>query len=417
MPRFDDFFARATWRGADELRQHLHLGEFDFRSAAGFSHEDARAFYLYTALDEVQKASVAIRQWSEFLGGAEEVDESEQLNRVLLEAVLDEQDFRHRRLLEVLIELICFRTTNEQKYYSHYMLLQNFQRESSVVEDYRTFYGFSSARLQAQAEMTWKWIDSLESSTFEISRCWYSRHRKRLPRTARPGEIFSSARSRLREALSQASEHEKMVLGFSYYEYSRASVGVHFQASHQRLGEKSTESVKGISMLGVLALNCLAAAQKLIGVVPDGLNRDMTDSLQGKEVVQIFESTVGNRGEAGDFVLAYNEYLAEILEAKTNEFGYQSYRVKILDDQPPWSLTEDWLPPQEVLRLDEVNQLVQATRGKMIEEKVTDEGSIEAAVRQSTLHIWKHGFREAVLSRLRGGGGRGETPPPEEPRG
>lgn len=403
-----EFFAVATSQVPHDLRPLLNIDESSFRLVAGFSHEDARAFYLYAVLDEVQKVSVAIRQWSEFLGDQESrknFDTTSHLNRTILESVLDEQDFRRRRLLEVLIDLICFRATNEQGYYRHLMLLEDLRHDLSGDIDFRDFYGISNRRIQGQPQYILAWIRNLEQSSIDVTKCWYRKNRAQLEAQPNPGRLLSSVRSRLQTALTEASAHEKLVLGLSYFAYSKASSGVHFQTAGQRLHIRLEEAEKGISMIGVLALNCLVSVQKLLSLTPEGLGRQIWEVLESDEITTMYQTLIGARASVGDFVLAYEQHLAEVLETRTNRFGYETYRVQFLEDSPPLEIAEDWLPPQEIRRLYELDHIATTVKSDLLAsgfppERITDE-SLRSAIRQAVIDTRKLVLRDRILNRDR----------------
>ncbi|MEP7012019.1 MAG: hypothetical protein ABJC13_16965 [Acidobacteriota bacterium] len=410
-----DFFSSATTRGPYDLRQFLGLNEPDYRFSVGFSQENARSYFLYAALDEVSKTSVTIGRWAEFLDAPEDDDPRDSfghVKRVVLESVLDEQDFRRRRLLEVLIDLLCFRTTNEQGYYRDLMQLQDLQDTISVKEDFREFYGFNNEVLRSQIDEKSLQIHQTED-TIELRRCWYRKDTKRLGGNPKPGGLLTSIRQRLKIALAQADAHEKLVLGLSYQAYSRASSGVHFQTSRSRPSNWLEQAGRGVSEIGNLALACLVSVQRLLGISPDGLNKDIRNVLEGKEVRQIFSSAVSSPAKIGDFVLIHNRYLAEVVEKCANPFGYESFQVRFLDEDPPWGIVEDWLPPQEVRRLYALDNLISATRSDLEKNGVSPDSLsaelLSSLVKQAMIEIWKSGLRDAVVK----GGARQEDPTAE----
>ncbi len=396
------FFVRVTMRGPQELRPALGLDEAAFRGVAGFSHSDSRAYYLYAVLDEIGKTSVALQRWSEFLDSPDKADPGENLTRMILESVLDEQDARRRRLLELLVDLICFRTTNEQEYYRHYMLLQDARRTLSAHIDYRRFYGIDNQRLRAQAQPTLQWISQLEAGPVNVALCWYRDQRARPQAQPEPGRMLSSVRSRLQIALAQATEHEKIALGLSYAAYSAASAGVHFDPSRLRYADWLEQAGRSMTVIGILALNCLVGVQKLLGITPLGVSNKVREILEGEEIVRMSEALVGRRAEAGDFVLAYGDRLAEVSQVKKNQFGYESYCVYFLEPNPPSGIYEDWLPPHQVTRLKKLDQLMIAVREELIANSVPA-GQLNAAtlrepIRGAMVDVWNAGLRDHVLS-------------------
>lgn len=402
-----DFFIRATLHGARDLRDVLNLSENDFRSASGFSHADARAWYLYGALDEIMRANVVLRQWAELLVADDEGEESKQgdppyLRRVILETVLDEQDLRRRRLMELLVDLICFRETNEQDYYRHYLLLRFLRDHLTATLDFKDFYSLSSRRLRAQLEGPMRWASDLETTKIDPQRSWYRQDGVTLSESTPPAALFTSFRTRLKSALQTGTANEKLVLGTSYYGYSSASGGIHYYPDRRpNRYELLTQARQGIPMTGVLALNCLVACQKLMANVPEGVNRQLLQTLENSpEIRQIFEGQVSGRAKVGDFVLAYGQYLAEVERTKVSDFGYESYRLRFLEEHPPRGIECDWLPPQEVCRLSNLDRIAEDTRREMIEsgaQEPVDKDEVRAAVRRAIAEVWQTGLRDVIL--------------------
>jgi hypothetical protein len=129
-----EFLQDALVGASDELRSALNVDETGFLRVAGYSHSDARAFFLYGVLDELQKSGIAISHWVELLGPGQDfsaLETMDQIERVILTSVLDDQSLRMRKLVETLITLINFERTNEDDYYRHYLLLAELERQLS----------------------------------------------------------------------------------------------------------------------------------------------------------------------------------------------------------------------------------------------------------------------------------------------
>ncbi len=114
-------------RCAAELRSHLSIDERKYLLFAGQVLDDCRSYVLYIALDEVKKASIHLMRLREVLDEKEAAKqkhaEDDRLARLVTTSILEEQQMRVRRLLELLVTLIPFSTTNEQPHYRHLLLL------------------------------------------------------------------------------------------------------------------------------------------------------------------------------------------------------------------------------------------------------------------------------------------------------
>jgi hypothetical protein len=62
-----EFYTTVALKAAEDLRKALLMDEQSFRRTAPALWKDPRPAFLYSVLDEVQKAGVSIKDWSEKL--------------------------------------------------------------------------------------------------------------------------------------------------------------------------------------------------------------------------------------------------------------------------------------------------------------------------------------------------------------
>src|SRR5687768_15015577 len=105
----DPFAAKRDWweylqsvliGGANALRVTLSVDEAGFRFVAGSAHADARAYFLFEVLDEVQKTGISIGRWVELLEPGQDfsrLNGVDQVERLVLEVIVDEQSLRIRK--------------------------------------------------------------------------------------------------------------------------------------------------------------------------------------------------------------------------------------------------------------------------------------------------------------------------------
>jgi hypothetical protein len=132
------FYLAVGIQGADELRQELGLDEPNFRHLAPNLNREPKKYFLYRVLDEVQKAALKIAEWKECLSEAE----PDKMQRVDYETIIDDQQFRARKLAEVLVDAILFSTTNDQAHYGDYFFLHELNECARSQEDRYEFFGF-----------------------------------------------------------------------------------------------------------------------------------------------------------------------------------------------------------------------------------------------------------------------------------
>lgn len=406
---------RATWsglllEGQQELRETLPLDEEGFLRVAGPSHADRRAFYIYAVLDEVLKASASILRWLDLLKNMEEPEAM--VDRFWTESIADEQSLRIRKLVEVLIDLICFQRTNDDPFYRHFLLLIRLVSVRGTQEDLDLFYACPSENVAAQVKDLASQAAELErSGAVDVGAAWYLTGVS-TARTAEdlasmwPGSHIASTRARLRAALPHAEPHERLALGVSYDRlFSRVSRDVHFTPG-ARTSPRDTRAVSdGLDECGLLGLNVLLAAQRVLsgagGPVCEQVTRILAENdYPGKLAERVTQGTA----EVGDFVLACGD-LAEVLDVAESTFGYRSYRVLFLDGSPLPDIPEDWVPAESVrvlfsrrALLERVEQLVADGRvPAFLGARLTSD--LEAdAFRDALGELWNRGLREVVMT-------------------
>src|ERR1043165_1404145 len=138
--QFWDFLLLVGAKATDDLRKHLGLDELNFMHAAPAVNREPKRYFVYRVLDEIQKAALRIAYWKEYLS-EEKLDD---LNRIDFESIIDEQQFRSRKLAEVLVDTILFSTTNDEPHYGDYILLHELNEYVRAQEDRGEFFGFQN---------------------------------------------------------------------------------------------------------------------------------------------------------------------------------------------------------------------------------------------------------------------------------
>ena len=410
IPPEGDFFISQALRGAALLRERLGITEALYLTVAGQTLADARAYVLYTALDEVVKAAMYLMRLHDFLQGEPVSPRAGAMDRVLISHLVEEQDARLRRLLEVLLVLILFARTNEQNYYRHFLLLEYLEDLLGANDDQYEFYGSRSRNVDASLALQIESIRELEPK-LDLANCWYLDKRNPLPalKHLRPGKIFSSVRARIKAALPQMLYREKLLFRFTYGAgYGITSEGVHYSASREDYRLKEGDEGSRISGLQLLTLAILHRVHNLMGRpsileltrVFDALDRSDPQRLVHLGTVRDFK--------VGDFVVAYGD-LGEVIGVQATIYGYRSYHVRYLAERPMPTIESDWFPPIYVQRLYTLEQakagLVKLVQDGRIPKSVLDgfdsapSDDLQSALRASIVNAWKLGLRDWVRGR------------------
>ena len=216
--KFDrDFYCTIAFKAAPELRTALKIDEVAFRRMAPSAWHDPRPAFIYRVLDEVQKAGICIHDWFETLKDqTSPPNADDHMTRLQAQWLLDEQNFRARKLTEVLVDLICFSRTNEPEYYRDYLQLRALDATVRSLIDQDEFFCFR--RRNSEFSVQWAVRDIVaEEAKLDVSKRWYLKHPEPFQEKWKTrGVEFSSFRQRYIRSLELALPNELGVLGKTY---------------------------------------------------------------------------------------------------------------------------------------------------------------------------------------------------------
>jgi len=340
-----DFCLSVGVQGADELRKELGLDELNFRRLAPNLNREPKRYFLYRVLDEIQKAALKIVYWKEYLSEVE----PDKLQRIDYETIIDDQQFRARKLAEVLVDAILFSTTNDQAHYGDYFFLHELNECARSQEDRYEFFGFHNKNTEWNAKWLCEEIRTLEKAGLDPKSRWYIKDGQVLnEKWAKKGVPFSSFRDRYKKILPIALPSEFNTLGKSYIHAYSMSKDVHFTPHDTSSGFKEEQIFRGVDRVGLLILALIVRCQLLLGCVPEGINkryREMHDS--NTEPAELAGSLKKRPAEIGDIVWIQGDY-AEVLNVTTSKYGYPAYHIKYIEHAPLSEVPEDWFAGFEV---------------------------------------------------------------------
>lgn len=352
---FDDFTITMALKDAINLQKELGLDERNYFGVAGFSHADARAYYIYGILDEVIKVATSMIRWRELLSGEDKpcVDEEDQhIRRVIIESVIDEQMMWQRKLVEALCNLICFVNTNEQELYRALLLATDIDAFVGKQADFKEFYSCESNNIKESLKHSWKRLKQIADKT-DRNKLWFLRDDvlRRTPDNFRSGQIIESFRRRYKIALVSSDEPLKLVLGVSYESgYSVSSKSIHISVGAPRI-QKDVEEVRvNMSHISLLLPHILIKGHELCGIKEKGVLEKVKKCFRESNAPDLIKNIYQRDHEIGDLVLAYGDF-AEITDCKKSKYGYCAYKIKYLSRPPIEHITEDWFPAEYVTRV------------------------------------------------------------------
>ena len=175
----------------------------------------------------VQKAGFVFSRWNDFLE-SNALSGTESVNDQIMETFIDEQSLWQRKLMEGLLLLINFSSTNESSFYYHLLLLQDLDRYRNMLLEQKDFFVRSSALTEKTVALLTERIQTVEDEIGDLSVCWYLPEAKPIrQRKQRP--VVSSLRQQFKRALDLVTRSEKTAICYTYGQsYRETSGNIHF---------------------------------------------------------------------------------------------------------------------------------------------------------------------------------------------
>lgn len=397
-----DMYISLILKASDEIREKIKVDENSFLFVHGQLWADTRSYVVYTALDELQKICFYLIRMQETLEEGKVDPRTERLQRLLYEELVEDQYSKIRRLLEILITLILFKTTNNIDYFRHFILLEELDNLLFSNLDLEEFYSAKSANIDDSISHQIEMIERIESK-IDLETCWYLKEKKGIRNINLRSSLLNSMRQRIKAGIPFMYSLEKLLFGFSYKgSYSYASESIHYSPLKNILpqGEMNLSLHKYLGLLGFSIIKRITDlieefnAPHILKII-DGLDNTSPEDL-------VFSQTIRNI-KVGDFVLAYGD-LAEVLEIKESSYGYRSYRILYLAEKPKPNIKEDWFPAKYIQRIfdsDEIkNRVIQNIKETLKDNfHQIDNNELQEILRKGVLEIWNIGLRNHLKKR------------------
>jgi SH3-like domain-containing protein len=341
------------FRDIKDVCTHIEMDEIGYVRIASTAHSNVKDFFLYGCTDEVMKVATAALRWNELLSCESQEnliqqDETERVSRVVFEAIHDEMQMWNRKLTEILVDQILFKTSNEQEYYRLYFQCSSLENLRRVQKDFREFYGFESGNVQHQMDRDIGEIKKILSQ-IDLKRVWFLDNNFQTENFhTRSNRILKTAKARIGEAFKLANPNQKLALGISYERgYSVPSRAIHASIG-QIFGEVSAEKVRALFGKNIdSARHVLLACHDLIGTQPKGLMGTMEKSKDRQEAGDKVVKALSADYQLGDIVSAYGE-ICLVTDKRVSSFGYTSYEVEFLFKPMLPHLLKDNFPAQYI---------------------------------------------------------------------
>lgn len=365
-----------------------------------FNKTNARNFLLLKLLTEVQKVGFVFPRWIKSLE-SNPSSKPDSVNDQIIETFIDEQSLWQRKLMEGLVFLINFSSTNELPFYHHFLLIQELDHHHNMLLEQKDFFSCGSELTQKNIMLVTKRIQSVEDEIGDLSKCWYLSEAKPLSKR-RHWPVTSSLRQQMKRALSIAAPREKTALAYTYGQsYAETSGNIHFNVMRLDLTDIRGRFSFGFAQCGQLALRIIQRAHDLTELEPEGINKLLMRQDRNRPSNT---APVSKKLEKGDFVLANGLYLGKVIDITTSDFGYETYLVKYLVEAPLEGIDEDWVSSFEVqlfmkrteMVRDVCDALQKDVRKLGIPSPEFSEQEIYESARDAVIEMWRRGIRKYI---------------------
>ncbi len=399
----DKFFIDICLKGANDLRNILHMDDNSYLRLFFTAHNDARKYFIYGVLDELEKAGVALMGYQEVLKDTSG-DTHDRVSRNVSSSIVDQEMVWVRKLTEIMAELILFTKTNTQDYYQHYLLVNHVDDLKKVISDTKEFFASENLNHKHQRDEAIQKIQQLET-TINLASCWYLKNKNGNSKHSGAKGLLASFKEKLQEAYLIASPTQKLALGTTYGNtYGKSSQSLHPNVVNPDpdMGIKNIEV--GITQIGILSAHILILCRKLLkDRRKKGLVAQLTRVFRkNKYPDQLLKSRVNPSIKKGDFVIAYGD-IAEVIKIYKSKYGYRSFKVKYLSTPPLAHIPIDTFPAMFVRKFQNRAVITAQVRQK-IKETTPDiqisNKQVADSLRKTMVDMWeKFGFKERYYGR------------------
>jgi hypothetical protein len=381
------------FRGADEIRQTLKIGESDFRFLRRAHNSRGRDHYVYAVLDEVEQVAFALKMTLEVLDGPPDNIPDDELSKRLIRntmaTVEREQALHIRRLTEVLVDLINFSQTNTNAYYDHYLLYKELSEHRKRQEDFKRYFNCTNLNTQTTIDLTKRSITYAEGR-LQLNKCWYLQGNNPNPN----GEAkMASFVSIFDKALPIADKAERFALGFYYGRaYREPSQTIHLNIGGITSRRTFDSLIFRRGQIWLLAVHCLNRCRRLLNIrSKKGVGADLSKAINASLAEGLYRQYTQPQITKGDFVIVFDS-VCEVVGTAKSKFGYKSFKVRYLSRPPIPEQTEDWFPAINVRKLADGKDLREGVIRLLSAPSMPvriDPKIIRKSMRQSVLKLWE----------------------------
>jgi len=230
--------------------------------------------------------------------------------------------------------------------------------------------------------------NQIDNILIDLSKCWFLKNGK----NGKNKYSFNSFVEKFKIALKQCTMDQFIVIGTSTNDlYSLTSRSIHF--TPRFLNHKIDEDYVTANIS-----HCALLTHKILLLIKDILNLNTTHLTDLKKITdlnkypeRLAQSEISPNFEVGDYVIAYND-LARITKVNISKYGFKSFEIKYLGQQPLPGIDKDEYLARYIKRLG-INKASLIAKMNIItgEDVTKDPEFLEKLLDKSLVHAWENG--------------------------
>jgi hypothetical protein len=353
--------------------------------------KNVRGYFFYRVLDEAQKAAISLMHWKEFMSDSgtklKETPDTDQIFRIVLEETADAQNLRCRKLVEALVELVMFSSTDTEPYYRDYFLIRDLVDYVGYQKDRQDFFGFTNRNTASSIADFLVRIRENESQ-IDIKRRWYLENSKPAEDgwIAKPPSL-TSFRTRYKAALRLFHETEYVAVGKSYTHAYGFSRSIHFSPQETNSSFSKADLVIDGNRCAILALAIISRCAHMLQKVDDPTIQQIAKlTTENEETKRLVRAASEQIASSGDYIGVGGD-LGRVTDIFKSTYGFYSYEIEYISSAPLEEIPRDWFAGFEIRLLAKRTDLIARLKvelGAAYTEELIDQ-RIDAAV----FELWK----------------------------
>jgi hypothetical protein len=383
---------------ADEVRRDLQLDEYDYQMLRRTFNNRNKRFYIYGVLDELERVATGMMTLKELIESPSDQPSDSiviRIQRNLFESINSIESMYERRLIELLVDLICFCEISQEIHITHYLLHKEYEEFKKYTRSQKEYYDLESKNAKFLGDLLVQWLQKVESDpTFSWSKCWYLELKNGAISKGPGRDKMSSFEQRYKTALRYAKRNESLTLGLTYDDsFGQPSRDIHLNIGGTNSAISHTQIQSRPARLAMLAGLCVVRCQKLLHRKKkrQGLVGKLTRQLYSQNVLRgSFDQIRGKGIRIGDFAIVQGD-ICEVIASKKSSHGYKSFQIRFLDDNHP--AKEDWFRAANLTKFSRRSELARKVTALLSSHGAIPPSrkTVARIARQQVLDFWNRG--------------------------